>query len=462
MANIAEVVEGIAPLKRPDICRIAANPEDRIKLRPLALAPLWRHMCRIAVAPEDRMEIRSIVYVTDNFKPEYASTWFATPANDGSKPQVTLPTVTAARTLAALRMSVKHRIATNAAVLHESMLYIELAISRITSPLEANWTSFGRVIGAANAQVALSDLYNRVNGEDPWESVQGVAATERDDLWMIMYLVSIYRICNTKYKDYRQIVCAEINASLRSRGAPKQIDITNVYKHYKIWIWNQWFCALIASVDMYMSKFPFHVLAEVRIGTITSRFRDFSALMDLVFLTETLDADISEVSAWIWSNNVADDFQRVLKDGEEIDKMDSYTPYLTDLRLSMKSPYSASSNPSLHFWVNIIGVCLGAVRSHNARIDEYLNFHGLTIHGIICGYAYRSRTEAKRLCSDQGLRAPAMPNDLNGDSWLGWLKKAKFGIPPEACQLFSNVFARLHYTRDGTVGRFAYKYVFPE
>lgn len=89
---------------------------------------------------------------------------------------------------------------------------------------------------------------------------------------------------------------------------------------------------------MYMVKLPRHPFAEIRIGTITSRFRDCSAVMDLAFLGEILNADCYEVASWIWSKNLGDDFKRIQHQGEEADKPDSYTPYLTDLGLSPKSP----------------------------------------------------------------------------------------------------------------------------
>lgn len=45
--------------------------------------------------------------------------------------------------------------------------------------------------------------------------------------------------------------------------------------------------------------------------------------------------------------NLGDDFKRIQHQGEEADKPDSYTPYLTDLGLSPKSPYSTTASAFL-------------------------------------------------------------------------------------------------------------------
>lgn len=43
-----------------------------------------------------------------------------------------------------------------------------------------------------------------------------------------------------------------------------------------------------------------------------------------------------------------DDIRAIGRGEEELDKVDSYFPYMRELRLSKKSPYSSSENVHLH------------------------------------------------------------------------------------------------------------------
>lgn len=413
----------------------------------------YPNMCLIAEKPEDRIPVNA--FAPFNAPSVYPSVWFAAEANAGRKPQITMPATGENRSLAAMRASISQRVVANTLSLAECMLYLELAIANRPETLTENWTSFGRTIGARGEPVSLTSLYERVNSDAPINLLVGGNVTERDDLWLLIIIVSIYRVCNIDRADHRQRVCNEINARLRSLGGPANIDISVVCFNCIGWGRDLSFCALIACIDMYMVKLPRHPLAEIRIGTKTSRFRDCSAITDLTFLCETLNADFTEVAAWMWSKNLNDDFKRVRHQGEEVDKPDSYTPYLRDLRLSPKSPYSTKSNPHLHFWIHIIGVCLGSTRSQNSRIVGDINIAGLSQMGMICGYAYLSRSEAA-----DGTDPPRQPNSLCGDEWYDWYKDAKFEVPDVVNRLMSGIWGRLNQTRERTIGRYAKTYTF--
>lgn len=156
-----------------------------------------------------------------------------------------------------------------------------------------------------------------------------------------MYIASIYRICNIDREEYRARIVEAVNTRIRGRGSPDPITVVDIYGTYRSWLNDPWFCSMIAFVDMYMAKHPKHPFSEVRLGTITSRFKDCSALMDLSFLCEILGGDVGTTGSWVWSQKLRDDLVRLNKDHEEADRVDSYTPYMMEIQLSPKSPYSA-------------------------------------------------------------------------------------------------------------------------
>lgn len=92
----------------------------------------------------------------------------------------------------------------------------------------------------------------------------------------------------------------------------------------KPWLLDRWFCALVATIDMFLAKFPDHKFAEARISTISARFKDCAGLLDAHYLSDTLDLEFDELCTWIWHGKTANEFVRVVKTGEEVelDKLD--------------------------------------------------------------------------------------------------------------------------------------------
>lgn len=315
-----------------------------------------------------------------------------------------LPKVTDVLTLAALRNSVRSRIGTVELGIHEAVLYVDLVFRKTKMVLASEWTSFGRSIGDVTLPVGLENLYDRIDDDVNIDLASGAPVTpEACDHWLVMYIMAVYRVCQIDREDYRQIVVAAVNAKMQSRGSPAGVDILTGSGFYKSWVANPWYRAFAAFIDMYLVKNPDHPLAEVRIGTILSRFRDCSALMDLTYVVKILGINFSELTLWIWSKSLAMDFIKINKSNEEVEITDSYTPYMMDLRLTGKSPYSASTNPHFHFWVHVIGTCLGIVRSQNSRIVGYINQNGLALSAMVCGYAFHNRTEAARQFARKGI-----------------------------------------------------------
>jgi hypothetical protein len=62
-------------------------------------------------------------------------------------------------------------------------------------------------------------------------------------------------------------------------------------------------------------------------------------------------------------------------------------PYLSDVGISRKSPYSSSANPELHNWINMVCAFNESVRSINARMNNENNVVNILANAIIMANA---------------------------------------------------------------------------
>lgn len=113
-----------------------------------------------------------------------------------------------------------------------------------------------------------------------------------------------------------------------------------------------------------------------------------------------LGATLPELALWIWVGPVANDFERILRANQEIDKRDSYMPYIASMRLSNKSPYSATANTNLHNFVHAFGCANARERSINAKKVGDASIAEITanvavIH-YVCGTRHNLRPEYNR------------------------------------------------------------------
>lgn len=417
---------------------------------------------RVSAVPEER----TVVYhsnVSGAPRFSYPSEWFA--QHPGLKPQLSVPALPAGATLAQLRSSVGAKILAGGVPIPEAILYMETLMESEPQEVLAPWTSFGRTISDAAAPVHFRSLYNRVETQTVVDLMVGPPLGEQADLWICIYLASAYRVCLIQRPDYKTIVVGAINEHLRSNFAPANADIRNVSIHNGSWVKDRWFCALVALMDMWLQKFEKHRLAEARVSTITSRFRDCVALQDLVFIADLLGLDFKTASYWMWNPKIGDEFSRVSLTGEEIDEMDSYTPYMSDLGLCEKSPYSASVNPCLYFWTHIVGVSMGVPRSLNARIVGQIPVATLIQHALVCGFAFLSKVEASPQLTPTDVYIPIVPNvmpeSLDGNDWFSWFKNHGFMLPPVLVTRMRAVWGGLAETQPKTIGRMAAEFIFP-
>lgn len=65
--------------------------------------------------------------------------------------------------------------------------------------------------------------------------------------------------------------------------------------------------------------------------------------------------NVVDVLKYIFSIRIRDEVMGIGRAGEEFNQDDSYFPYMRDLRLSEKSPYSSTANVHLYNWISIFG-----------------------------------------------------------------------------------------------------------
>lgn len=176
-----------------------------------------------------------------------------------------------------------------------------------------------------------------------------------------------------------------------------------------------------------------------------------------------------QLSLWLWSSTLCNEFRNVFRAGEEIDNRDSYMPYLMELQLSSKSPYSTVVNPNIHYFVHVVGCTFSYDRSKHARmVGEY--HAGMTYNNaVLMSYVFMTFGEYKQMYSrsknprrvadmDAGEKrseegaAIKMPAGIGPNDWLAYFRDKQGAIEPKIEERVKMAWAALRDTRDGTIG----------
>lgn len=162
------------------------------------------------------------------------------------------------------------------------------------------------------------------------------------------------------------------------------------------WLTDINYLKIIAGIDMFLHRFPKAPFAQVRIGTIPSRYRDCASLLSTRFFLHIIGSEnLDEVPAWITYEPIALNLIRMSKTGEEAAEGASYFPYQSDLGLVRKSAYSTVINPSYFFFVHGVGALLGLERSRNARMNLEYGVSGTVSNVFLVAYIHkRNHTQA--------------------------------------------------------------------
>lgn len=282
---------------------------------------------RIPNNPTKREQLPELV-IPESIAVTYPSQWFQQHA---LKPPLHIPRTNL--DLPALRQNVYAGIYGRNLTKSLTVAYLYALFVSKPGQLTANWVSFNRTMGLNGEEVTLD---NMMAVETPVEDISAInqaGVTEKFDEWMAIYLCGIYRINNAVRADYKVQVSNHITDAMRKAGGLGDVSAGGIIGLYTDFVRDRWFNALIGAIDMFLVKFPNHELAAVRVGTLTSRFKDCAILSDLLFLHKTTEMKANEFATWIWNEKMADQIVKVLAVNNEIDKEESNFTFFVHLKL---------------------------------------------------------------------------------------------------------------------------------
>lgn len=267
--------------------------------------------------------------------------------------------------------------------------YLHAVACETRAQLDNSWVSFNIALSAGDNSVTVSSLYTFVPVGDDLTVTGG--AGQGDRLFNLFMLFAPCRLHSGLRPEYRPLLAERYLTVMADK---KKGGLSPAAWALKCPGWDQHpaYAALAAAYDMFLFKTETHEFAKVRIGTTPMRFRDCTMLGVLEVLRTALKVDsMVDASYWIWNGRLADEFERIFKEGEELDKADSYTPYYAGFKLGNRSPYSATMSPQLHYFVHTIGCLSNSKRSINARAIAEVGIEDARDNAIIVGYVIAGR-----------------------------------------------------------------------
>nr|UOI88692.1 nucleoprotein [Walnut Creek virus] len=401
---------------------------------------------------------------SDKTLPQYASEYFT--KNGTLKPSVTIPQKD--YNLTDLRGIIHNGILQQDLKIGHVIRYLCLIGLTIQETLDEDWMSFGVSIGGKGATITvLSSLEVKEENDQRIDGTSDPGVNPEEDKWMTLYLLFIYRYSrasNAAYQaglvDKLRLQIASVSLNPPALNPPKGT--------YKAWLNNRNFTKLVAAFDMFFCKFPNHEMAFLRFGTITSRFRDCASLLSLNHLRETAGIEGDQLFAWMFVGTLAEEAEVLMKEAQELDKSDSYTPYMMDFGLSLKSPYSAAVCPGIYTWSHLICSLLVSTRSRNARMVSEANLSNIRNNAAIVAYVHAKNTECGLFFSDNAdlIKEVKAANDGDDDTesvsdlselpkskepseWFIFLRGNQYQCPPEIIQFVQTESAKMNNSRPG-------------
>lgn len=403
-------------------------------------------------------------------KAEYPSDWFK--ENIAKKPSVTVPKEIKEKDVWArmLGYALHSTVSRNVAV----RFLFEFSNNFFEEQLTKDWTSYRRTIGAENDAVTPSRILDVTESESDWNAPEGDEASEEDELRLFCILLAGYRYgmaSEVQQGDYKAAVLGKINQVLRNEPYDLDSDLTPTELiRCKTWYNNLEFRVLIAALDMFWSKFPDSYGAKLRVCTLNARFKDCSSISEINHLQVMSGKKIDEIFKYIFCSRVRDEIINIGRTGEEIDKEDSYFPYMREMRISKKSPYSSTENVHLHNWISMFCALLGSERSFNARIVSESGLLNCMNLAIFSAYSFRKFASAKidfdgkrdaeaaKILDEMDeLNSEGGSSEIDPASALGVYQNIiahKGIVPQEMFDIFSRTIGNMGTPRNKTIGLF--------
>ncbi|AIS40844.1 N protein [Santa barbara virus] len=413
--------------------------------------------------------------------PQYPSDFFG----KKQKPQLIIPQSNWEDK--ALRNAVYYGILGGDLDIRLALQYLYRTLKKLEGELSDDWESFGLKIGRKGEKINPFSMYDVTETQEPnIDGKTGKEVSEEEDQWMPFWILSHYRLAKTQNDAHRVTLAERLNEQILSIN-PDASEVTSGKSLFLGWALNANYSKIVAGLDMFLNKFKQHSHSFLKMTTLPSRYRDCSAILNLSHISSVTGLDITAVLDWVFVGQVAKEINQMLKPGQEIDKNDSYTPYLMDMGLSMKSPYSATACPTFHTWCNIICCLLHSERSKNARLISENNIMNVTANAMIMVYVISNRVSIVKAYSKEKppvkmnpTPAPAAKitiNNSNADSsdesddesisseflarprtndpadWFQYLINNDCNVPEEIKRYIRSEARKITNPRQGTIGK---------
>nr|UQS95367.1 MAG: nucleoprotein [Lantra virus]UQS95371.1 MAG: nucleoprotein [Lantra virus] len=391
----------------------------------------------------------------------YPSEWFVN--NPGKKPKIRFPEIEG--TLDLYRKAVGSTIFLGKTELNHAIAYLKLKMESIEEVPTEDWKSFDVLIGAGGSKVnglSMMEIGSVIGEKITVTDIDSSSITADDDEWLMMAVTCVLRINANQNPEYRIKLKTNFEERLRARGCDSpNVDLFSI--NYLNWGSNMTYVKLCNAIDMFFIKFPLNLYAETRLGTIGTRFYACAVLLAVEEIKGLLEIITENLAYWLWLPSLAIEFQRLFKGSEELDKKDSYTPYMIGFELTTKSPYSSSINPNLHYFLHVVGSSCNYERSKNALMIKGSGGTDTLMNAIVTAYANRSVTDFGMQFSVGGGEVAEVevqldindpePSTRDPRDWFNYIKDNKNRVPDHLYKKCSAVWSSWTEVRPNTVGK---------
>lgn len=373
----------------------------------------------------------------------YPMEWFQ--RHGWTKPVLTLPKLLPSDTYAGLKKPISDGILrgkdTSA---HDLKLFLYFLLKDVKETVPINWVSMGVVIANKGDNIGPLDLFEIQIDDKDSEARTGMAEhIDRDKLGYLILITGCYRIWSERNKFQQDKLKGLINAQAINAGL--RGDLVTTCLSALSYVYNDSeLIKLFAGMDMFHNMFPNSEYAPTRENTIITRYKDCGILSSLSYITDLMQISTDDFKHWILTSSLRDDYNRINVPHQEVSDPYSYMPYMMSLRFSVNCPYSASSNPSMHFYLHLIGCAALQPRSINAVMLDPCGVQAILQNAILFYYANRRFVKSSPIskpgtsASAEGTEDPTPlanePKTRDAREWLAFLETRFKGRIPEHIQ----------------------------
>nr|UCD53690.1 MAG: nucleocapsid protein [Mononegavirales sp.] len=339
--------------------------------------------------------------------------------------------------------------------------------------LERDWTSFTVQIGIKGQSMSPMDILTATHVEAKlYGGRPNIALINVTDFSLCVYLCGLFRIGRYRVDTYRNDLMDHLLGQCKSVYSAFTVQVTANNDFYNHWSNDQTLCKICAAIDMFFHFNKKVQEAVIRWGTIVCRFRDCAATGTLGHVCQVTGMGVRELATWIMNETVAIEYATIMTPEQEYGNAYSFAPYLVDLGISRRSPYSAAVNPNLHFWGQLACYFLTSSRAKNARVLPNLEYSALIKSAMLLAFAVSRTPKLVTWYAPQGQKftedpdefdAPGqMPKERHSGKWLAWFRGLDYEFTHEMEQFALTAVHHGGQGRPNSVAEFAMKHFAPE